>query len=133
MLIWFCNIIICFHLFTDTKVPISNTEISDILGVSCVIINDLKQRRQKDYDFSWDKVLQIKGDSGVSLQYTHCRLCSLEKNCGVTPANDCIPELLDNPEALVLIKELGRFHETLHNSKNQQEACILVTYLFHLW
>ena len=43
----------------DTRVPIDNSNVSDILGVSCVIINDLKQRRQKDYDFTWDKVLQV--------------------------------------------------------------------------
>lgn len=43
----------------DTKVPITNTDISDILGVTCVIVNDLKQRRQKDYEFSWDRVLQV--------------------------------------------------------------------------
>ncbi|XP_074038000.1 arginyl-tRNA synthetase, mitochondrial isoform X2 [Leptinotarsa decemlineata] len=43
-----------------TKVPISDGETADILGISCVIVNDLKRRRQKDYQFDWDKVLQVK-------------------------------------------------------------------------
>lgn len=47
-------------MFADTRVPINNSNVSDVLGVSCVIINDLKQRRQKDYEFNWDKVLQVK-------------------------------------------------------------------------
>lgn len=42
-----------------TKVPINNTETSDILGISCVIVNDLKQRRQRDYTFSWERALQV--------------------------------------------------------------------------
>lgn len=44
----------------DTKAPITDGETSDTLGVSCVIVNDLKQRRQRDYEFSWDRVLQVR-------------------------------------------------------------------------
>lgn len=47
------------NLFLDTKVAITDEHVSDILGVSCVIINDLKQRRQKDYIFDWNKVLEV--------------------------------------------------------------------------
>lgn len=50
-----CNV----YIILDTRVPINDSNVSDILGISCVIINDLKQRRQKDYDFSWDRVLQV--------------------------------------------------------------------------
>ncbi|XP_066250533.1 probable arginine--tRNA ligase, mitochondrial [Euwallacea similis] len=115
-----------------TKVPISDEETSDILGVSCVIINDLKQRRQKDYEFSWDRVLQVKGDTGVKLQYTHCRLHSLEQNFGGKPAELCNAEILKEDEVTVLLKEMARFQEVLHVANEQLEACVLVTYLFHL-
>lgn len=50
-----------------TRVPITDSEVSDTLGVSCVIINDLKQRRQKDYDFSWDRVLQVLKNDHIFL------------------------------------------------------------------
>lgn len=62
-----------------TRVPVTDLATSDILGISCVIVNDLKQRRQRDYEFSWDRALQVQGDSGIKLQYTHCRLYSLKK------------------------------------------------------
>ncbi|CAH0545875.1 unnamed protein product [Brassicogethes aeneus] len=119
-------------LSPNTKVPISDDRISDILGISCVIVNDLKQRRQKDYEFDWDRVLQVQGDTGVKFQYTHCRLCSLEQNSGATPAKVCVPEALDEPEALILLKHLAKFQEVLLASQEQLEACILVNYLFHL-
>ncbi|KAJ8925105.1 hypothetical protein NQ315_001286 [Exocentrus adspersus] len=115
-----------------TKAPISDGQAADILGVSCVIVNDLKQRRQKDYDFDWDRVLQVQGDTGIKLQYTHCRLCSLEKNSGATPARDCIPQMLEEPEVLILLKELARFHDVLYRANEQLEAQILVNYLFRL-
>ncbi|KAJ8948768.1 hypothetical protein NQ318_017937 [Aromia moschata] len=113
-----------------TKIPINDGRVADILGVSCVIINDLKQRRQKDYDFDWDKVLQVQGDTGIKLQYTYCRLHSLEKNSGAIAARECIPEILEEPEALMLLKELAKFHDILYRANEQLEAHILVTYLF---
>jgi len=34
-------------------------EVADILGVSAIIVNDLKQKRKKDYNFSWESALQV--------------------------------------------------------------------------
>ncbi|RZC38076.1 arginine--tRNA ligase, mitochondrial, partial [Asbolus verrucosus] len=99
-----------------TKVRIDDSTVSDILGVSCVIVNDLKQRRQKDYEFSWDKVLQVQGDSGIKLQYTHCRLYNLERNSGAVLSDKVVPELINQPEATNLVRELARFHEVLYRA-----------------
>jgi len=77
-------------------------------------------------------VLQVQGDSGIKLQYTHCRLHSLVRNSGVIPAPKCEPELIDQPEATALVRELARFNEILYRANEQLEACILVNYLFHL-
>lgn len=48
--------VICLATKTNT---LDDNEISDILGMSAIIINDLKQRRKKDYNFSWDSALQV--------------------------------------------------------------------------
>ncbi|XP_019762584.2 probable arginine--tRNA ligase, mitochondrial isoform X1 [Dendroctonus ponderosae] len=115
-----------------TKVPITDEKTSDILGISCVIINDLKQRRQKDYDFDWDTILQVKGDTGIKLQYTHCRLTSLEENAGAIPATVCNSEILKEEEVTILLKQMAKFQDVLHIANEQLEASVLVTYLFHL-
>ncbi|KAK9882098.1 hypothetical protein WA026_018943 [Henosepilachna vigintioctopunctata] len=115
-----------------TKVQVKDDETSDILGVSCVIINDLKQRRQKDYEFNWDKVLQAQGDTGIKLQYTHCRLINLQENCGATLPDEFVPEALKEQEVMSLIKCMAKFQDVLYTTEEQHEACILVTYLFHL-
>lgn len=104
----------------------------DILGTTAVIINDLKQRRQKDYTFSWDRALQSEGDTGIKLQYLHCRLWSLEKNCGVSLPDACDPNYV--PEEIVgdVVAELARFEDVLQRSLNEYEACVIVNYLFRL-
>uniref|UniRef100_A0A1A9Z6J4 Probable arginine--tRNA ligase, mitochondrial n=1 Tax=Glossina pallidipes TaxID=7398 RepID=A0A1A9Z6J4_GLOPL len=119
----------------NTKASLNNKETADVLGVTAVIINDLKQRRQRDYDFNWDKALQMNGDTGIKLQYTHCRLYSLlEQNAHLIQGNVVEPrfDYLNEEEAIDLLHILGRYPQVLWQTKEQLEACILVNYLFNL-
>lgn len=109
-----------------------NESTCDVLGTTAVIINDLKQRRQKDYVFDWQKVLQSEGDSGIKLQYLHCRLWSLEQNCGVSLPEACDPNYLQEPIIADLVGEIAKFEDILLYARNENEACILVSYLFRL-
>ena len=105
---------------------------ADVVGTSAVIIHDLRQRRQRSYDFSWEAALRPTGDGGVRLQYLHARLCSLEERCGVALNPDADPALLIEPEAAALAAELARYEEALVASHDQLEPCRVVTYLFGL-
>ncbi|CAB3372091.1 Hypothetical predicted protein [Cloeon dipterum] len=119
------------NISKNTRVG-SDDKSAEVLGVSAVIINDLKQRRQKDYTFDWEKALQMQGDSGSRLQYTHCRLCSLRENSGARPADECNATLLTESQATALVTEIARFDEILRASYLELESCILVQYLFSL-
>lgn len=68
----------------------------------------------------------------MSLQYTHCRLVSLEENCGATIASECIPELLAEPSAVELALFLGQFDEAVMRTFREHEPYVLVHYLFKL-
>ncbi|XP_053676195.1 uncharacterized protein LOC128726412 [Anopheles nili] len=122
--------------YTKTN-TIDNPEVCDILGTSAVIINDLKQRRMKDYNFDWSKVLRMEGDSGIKLQYTHCRLASLLDNAHTTADEilqsvTCDGASLLEPEAVELVCMLANFQPVCHQAHETAEACILVAYLFRL-
>nr|XP_060608991.1 probable arginine--tRNA ligase, mitochondrial isoform X2 [Anolis sagrei ordinatus] len=52
-------------------------ETAENIGLAALIIQDFKGLLSSDYQFSWDRVLQNRGDTGVFLQYTHARLCRL--------------------------------------------------------
>ncbi|XP_008549531.1 probable arginine--tRNA ligase, mitochondrial isoform X1 [Microplitis demolitor] len=121
------------HQLSTTKVDKNEDHQStDILGMSAIIINDLKQRRLRDYAFNWDTALDMKGETGIKLQYTHCRLVNLKENCGATVANQCDPTLLEESIIDELIMSIAQFDEAVVASYQTLEACYLVKYLFNL-
>ncbi|XP_011162479.1 probable arginine--tRNA ligase, mitochondrial [Solenopsis invicta] len=116
-----------------TKVCLdSNDKSSDILGISAMIVNDLKRKRQRDYTFDWNAAFDLKGDTGVKLQYTHCRLISLERNCGAILISECEPSLLQEEIVDDLVILIAKFEEVVLRSYEEIEPCILTTYLFNL-
>ncbi|XP_063995163.1 probable arginine--tRNA ligase, mitochondrial [Diachasmimorpha longicaudata] len=116
-----------------TKVNLDSEEgSSDVLGISAVVVHDLKQRRTKDYKFSWDVALDIKGETGVKLQYTHCRLFGIEENSGATLPSECKPHLLTEPIINDLVTAISQFDEAVVLSYQTLESCYLAKYLFNL-
>jgi len=107
---------------------------AEAVGISALIINDLKQKRSKDYKFSWDKALSHSGDTGVKLQYTHARLCSLIDTAVFchSEAADIDTSSLTESIALELVYHIGRYDEILSLSHSTLEPHHLVQYLFTL-
>ncbi|MCQ2820440.1 MAG: arginine--tRNA ligase [archaeon] len=52
-------------------------EASEKLGYSAVKYYDLKQFREGNYKFDWDKMLDDKGNTAVYLFYSYVRICSV--------------------------------------------------------
>ena len=121
---------------STTKVTENLPEVAEILGISAVFINDMKEKKTKNYEFSWDSALQNSGNSGIKLQYSHSRLCNLlEVNSHIEIPQDLSLidfELLYEPEAIKLVLTLAQFDENLASSYNHLEPSILVKYLFLL-
>lgn len=120
---------------STTKVDLSQCgeEVAEVLGSSAVIINDLKQIRTRHYDFDWDRALQVNGDTGIKLQYTHCRLCSLVENCdNINVAGEIESRLLAEREAQLLLHEIIKYPEVILYASDSLESSGLVNYLFKL-
>lgn len=103
-----------------------------ILGITCVLTNDMKRKRTADYRFEWENALQINGLSGIRLQYTHCRLVSLMKYSGASAAQEVQPDTLMEPEAIQLVLDIAMFEDALVASERVLEPRLLVNYLFQL-
>lgn len=82
--------------------------------------------------FDWDRALQSEGDSGIKLQYLHCRLWSLEQNSGAVLPDACDPSHLTEEVVGDVVAEIAKFDHVLQKSLQEYEACILVGYLFRL-
>lgn len=105
---------------------------ANTLGISALVINDFKQRRARDYNFSWENALNPNGDTGVRLQYLHARLTSLVENCGVSLDLDCPTQTLTEKEAVDLAFHIGCWDEVLSTSYQELEPAVIVKYLFKL-
>ncbi|KFD49937.1 hypothetical protein M513_09151 [Trichuris suis] len=97
-------------------------QVGSCLALTALIVRDFKQRRQIDYDFSWEKALQAKGATGYQLQATHARLTSLCEKFEPLEANvGRVPLKLDEPEAVTLMEHLSRMADPLLKAYNDIE------------
>ncbi len=57
--------------------PAKLVETAETMGISAIKYFDLKQNRVQNYVFSFDKMLDPKGNTGVYLLYMFVRICSI--------------------------------------------------------
>ncbi|EOB06088.1 Putative arginyl-tRNA synthetase, mitochondrial, partial [Anas platyrhynchos] len=84
-------------------------ETAEKVGLAALIIQDFRGLLSSDYQFSWDRALQSRGDTGVFLQYTHARLHSLEQMHGNEQLTDVNASCLQEPDAISVLQHLLRF------------------------
>ncbi|KAI7856611.1 arginyl-tRNA synthetase, partial [Circinella umbellata] len=106
--------------------------IADQLGVSAILIQDMRAKRAKDYTFAWDRMTDARGDTGVLLQYTYARMCGIERKANTPVTIDCDYTLLKEREAFELVQQISLFPELVEASFKTLEPCTLVNYLFKL-
>ncbi|KAJ6665787.1 hypothetical protein lerEdw1_001259 [Lerista edwardsae] len=108
-------------------------ETAERIGLAALIVQDFRGLLSSDYQFSWDRVLQSQGDTGVFMQYTHARLHSLEEVCGtISQASHINAACLQDPQALSLIQHLLRYDEILYQSSQDLQPKHIVSYLLTL-
>lgn len=106
--------------------------IADQLGMSAILIQDMKSKRGKDYEFSWDRMTDAKGDTGVFLQYAHARACGIERKSGIDISPDVDFSILREKEAMDLVQSIAQFPEVVEAAFSSLEPSTLVNYLFKL-
>ncbi len=120
--------------------PAKTDEIARAVGMGAVVFNELKNRRIKDSDFDWDKILTFDGETGPYLQYTYVRLCSLARKYQkafdqspdqINPA-DLDYTLLKEVDEIALIKEMSFFPEIIQQAADECEPSVVSNYLLSL-
>ncbi|BFZ19802.1 hypothetical protein BsWGS_22841 [Bradybaena similaris] len=108
-------------------------EVADILGVTAIILQDVRANRISDYTFSWEQMLNFKSDSGVFVQYCHARLCSMLSGCGVEMTSDIDASCVVHDDALYrVVLHLARYPDVFQEALSTLEPHIIVQYLFRL-
>ncbi|KAI8641404.1 arginyl-tRNA synthetase [Parasitella parasitica] len=106
--------------------------VADKLGASAVLVQDMVAKRVKNYQFSWERMTSAKGNTGVFLQYTHARLCSIERNSDVSFDLQTDVSLLKEKEAFELVLTISQLPDVTESACRTMDPCILVQYLFKL-
>ncbi|XP_042795256.1 probable arginine--tRNA ligase, mitochondrial [Panthera leo] len=115
-----------------TKEVENPQETAERVGLAALIIQDFKGVLLSDYQFSWDRIFQSRGDTGVFLQYTHARLHSLEETFGCGYLNDFNTACLQEPQSVSILQHLLRFDEVLYRSSQDLQPRHIVSYLLTL-
>ncbi|EUD69044.1 arginyl-tRNA synthetase [Plasmodium inui San Antonio 1] len=58
-------------------------QLSEELCVSAIKYFDIKQHRNTDYKFSYDNMLNVKGNTGLYIIYAYSRMCSIFRKCSL--------------------------------------------------
>ncbi|XP_056150625.1 probable arginine--tRNA ligase, mitochondrial [Lampris incognitus] len=102
------------------------------VGISALIVQDFRGPLESDYKFDWDRMLQARGDTGVFLQYTHARLCSLMRRNNGVAAGGFDPSLLLEERSIAILQHLLRYDEVLYQSAKDLQPKHLVHFLLRL-
>ncbi|MCP6719253.1 MAG: arginine--tRNA ligase [Patescibacteria group bacterium] len=105
-------------------------EIAKAIGIGAVKYNDLSYHYSTDIVFDWDKVLNLKGNSGPYLQYAYVRGRSVLRKSGLKK-NFKAGELKEKEEIQVL-KLLSQFPEVIERSAKDYSPSLLCNFLFEL-
>lgn len=105
------------------------------VGIGAIVFNELSNSRNKDYVFSWDKVLAFEGETGPYVQYTNARASSLIRKAGELAVQDAKvsgkweQEHLSGESAYRLIKLLYSFPEAILEAGERYEPSVVARHI----
>lgn len=88
---------------------------AESVGTSAVIYADLKQNRNSNIEFDWDKMLSLEAGSSVYLQYTYARIISIlsKANFDLSNASGSKGYIFENLSEFRLAFRLAFFPDVL--------------------
>ncbi|KAG1139338.1 hypothetical protein G6F37_010518 [Rhizopus arrhizus] len=106
--------------------------IADTLGISGIITQDMANKRVRNYHFAWDRMTDARGDTGIFLQYTHTRICGIERKLNFPVSPHCQFSLLNEEEAFELTRAISLYPDIIQTTFQSLDSSTLVLYLFKL-
>lgn len=108
------------------------------VAFGCIKYADLSKNRQNEYLFSFDKMLEDKGNTAVYLLYAYTRIKSIARNCGEEFVKNLekikkeTPIELDHEKELKLAKVLIQFPDILEKMLKDLNIHYLCEFLYQI-
>ena len=108
-------------------------EISEIIGLGAVVYNDLRQSRQKNISFDWNRMLDFEGGSAVYLQYTVARVNSILKKLDADEIKAKISKpVFEKESEFALAKKMMFFPQIILEAQKHNSPHLIAVYLEEL-
>ena len=103
----------------------NKADVARQVGIGAVVYADLSNNRIKDIDFSWDRALNLEGETGPCVQYTHARCCSVLRKAAELNLPDPDYSALQDDEAQDCLRKLGRFPDVIKEAADKYEPSMI--------
>ena len=117
--------------FTDEQ----RAAIADVIGLAALKYADLSQNRTTDYEFSYDKMLALDGNTAAYMQYSYARVQGILRRAQVDSAalrTAGRPIVMQHAAERSLGLTLLRFAEALEETRQDYRPNLLTVYLYDL-
>ncbi|MDH7598445.1 MAG: arginine--tRNA ligase [Sedimentisphaerales bacterium] len=118
--------------------PAKKAEIARTVGIGAVKYADLSTNRTSDYQFSFQKMLSLEGNTAPYMQYAYARIRSIARRAqdrGIdvqAGLADLDRVILAMPDELRLARSLVRYGEALEGAMGDLMPNYLTSYLYEL-
>jgi arginyl-tRNA synthetase len=109
--------------------------VAETVGIGAIKYADLSQNRTTDYVFSFDKMLQLTGNTAAYMQYAVARVEGIFTKGGIDRGQlrrACHGVLLSDPKERALALELLRFGEAMEDVEADSRPNVLTAWLYDL-
>ncbi|AFZ24038.1 arginyl-tRNA synthetase [Cylindrospermum stagnale PCC 7417] len=116
----------------ETEEFINN--VAEVVGISAVKYADLSQNRTSNYIFSYDKMLDLKGNTAPYMLYAYARIQGISRKGDINfqELGDNAKVILQHPTELALAKDLLQLDEVISTVEQDLLPNRLCEYLYEL-
>ena len=107
-------------------------QVAQTIGIAAVKYADLSQNRTTNYQFSFDRMLSLQGNTAPYLLYAYVRIQGIGRQGGSLVAAAPGPICLEAPQELNLARQLLNFDEVILEMEKDLLPNRLCAYLFGL-
>jgi arginyl-tRNA synthetase len=100
-----------------------------VIGIGAIKYADLSTDREKDYTFSFERMLALEGNTSVYLQYANARALSVVRKAG-TDLSESPGFIIDEPAERALVLKLLAFPAVVSMTADTLEPHRLCSYLY---
>lgn len=127
----------CLEQFEERAVEgIDVDAAAEAMGYGAVKYADLKNKKESNYTFSYDRMLDLKGNTAVYLLYAHARVCSIVRKSGRSleevRALSAESLHLGEPTERALALQLLKFQDTAAEAIDELAMNRVTDYLYEL-